>query len=77
MGQNKVIAYTLMLAIAATMIATFFTLQGPEQPWGDTGFRVPVERVPDDEAAAYYDGRKLVNDNQRNYVDKLAEEGQK
>jgi len=42
--------------------------------WKDTGFRVPVERVPDDEANAYYDGRKLVNDNQRNYVDQLAEE---
>jgi hypothetical protein len=32
-----------------------------------------VVRIPDDEASAYYDGRKLVNDNQRNYIDSLAE----
>lgn len=37
--------------------------------WEDTGFRVPVERLSDEEANAYYDGRKLVNDNQRNYID--------
>lgn len=42
--------------------------------WEDTGFRVPVERLSDEEANAYYDGRKLVNDNQRNYIDNLAEE---
>lgn len=49
-------------------------------PWPETEFRIApdlsegVERIPDDEAAAYYDGRKLVNDNQRNYIDSLAKE---
>ena len=33
----------------------------------------PVELIPEPEASAYYDGRKLVNDNQRNWVDMLAE----
>ena len=33
----------------------------------------PVELIPEPEASAYYDGRKLINDNQRNYIDALAE----
>ena len=33
----------------------------------------PVVRIPEPEASAYYDGRKLINDNQRNWVDMLAE----
>lgn len=41
----------------------------PSEP--DIGW--PVERIPEPEASAYYGGRKLVNDNQRNYIDGLAE----
>lgn len=33
----------------------------------------PVVLIPEPEASAYYDGRKLVGDNQRNWVDMLAE----
>ena len=42
---------------------------GPNIGW-------PVELIPEPEASAYYDGRKLVNDNQRNWVDMLAEQAQ-
>lgn len=60
--------------MCATLVMTFagIAIFGPEHR--DTGFRVPVERLSDEEANAYYDGRKLVNDNQRAWVDKLAEE---
>ena len=34
----------------------------------------PVVRIPEPEASAYYDGRKIINDNQRNWVDQLAEQ---
>ena len=35
---------------------------------------IEVERLTEEEANAYYDGRKPVNDNQRNYIDQMAEE---
>ena len=35
----------------------------------------PVVLIPEPEASAYYDGaRKIINDNQRNWVDQLAEQ---
>ena len=35
----------------------------------------PVVRIPEPEASAYVDGaRKIINDNQRNWVDQLAEQ---
>ena len=30
---------------------------------------IALERLSDEDANAYYDGRKLINDNQRNYID--------
>ena len=44
----------------------FQPVPGPNIGW-------PVELIPEPEASAYYDGRKLINDNQRNYIDALAE----
>ena len=35
---------------------------------------IGADLLTQEEADAYYDGRKLVNDNQRNYVDQMAEE---
>ena len=34
--------------------------------------RIDYELIPEPEASAYYDGRKLINDNQRNYIDTQA-----
>ena len=70
-------AFAILIALIAfigyTFTKVFDKSGGCEYTWEDTGFRVEVERLSDEEANAYYDGRKLVNDNQRNYIDNLAE----
>lgn len=59
---------------AFVMIAALIYQQHNRQPWDDTGFRPELIRIPEPEASAYYDDRKLINDNQRAYIDRLAEE---
>ena len=62
----KPLIYFAMLGV---LIAGYVVADIPTAP--DIGW--PVVRIPEPEASAYYDGRKLVNDNQRNWVDMLAE----
>ena len=59
----------IITALLGVLLAGYVVADSPTAP--DIGW--PVELIPADEAAAYYDGRKLVNDNQRNYIDMLAE----
>jgi hypothetical protein len=60
---------------AALVLAPVFMFGTRHEP-----FRIPpdlsknVVLIPEPEASAYHDGRKLVNDNQRNYIDALAQE---
>ena len=69
----KVLTYVLIIAsgaaVGVAMQLAHDYITRPSEP--DIGW--PVERIPEPEASAYYDGRKLVNDNQRNYIDGLAE----
>lgn len=73
-----VLSFAMLIALTGFVVYSFSVVfSKPDRcvyEWEDTGFRVPVERLSDEEANDYYDGRKLVNDNQRNYVDQLAEE---
>jgi hypothetical protein len=62
----KPLVITAMLGV---LIAGYVVADSPTAP--DIGW--PVVRIPEPEASAYYDGRRLVNDNQRNWVDMLAE----
>lgn len=62
----KPLIITVMLGV---LLAGYVVADSPTAP--DIGW--PVVRIPEPEASAYYDGRKLVNDNQRNWVDMLAE----
>ena len=62
----KPLVITVMLGV---LLAGYVVADSPTAP--DIGW--PVVRIPEPEASAYYDGRKLVNDNQRNWVDMLAE----
>ena len=62
----KPLIYTVMLGV---LLAGYVVADSPTAP--DIGW--PVVRIPEPEASAYYDGRRLVNDNQRNWVDMLAE----
>lgn len=67
-------AMALSAATVGAATVSFFAVlefQPPSTP--NIGW--PVERIPDAEAQTYYDGRKLINDNQRNWVDMLAERG--
>lgn len=70
----KVLTYVLIIstgaAVGVAMQLAHDRLTRPSAP--DIGW--PVELIPEPEASAYYDGRKLINDNQRAYIDKLAEE---
>lgn len=63
----KPLVITVMLGV---LIAGYVVADSPTEP--DIGW--PVVRIPEPEASAYYDGRKLVGDNQRNWVDQLAEQ---
>lgn len=72
---SVIILAGLVVAVVIITVAEEPQSQARAYEWEDTGFRVHVERLSDEEANAYYDGRKLVNDNQRNYIDNLAEEG--
>jgi len=64
----KLLIYTTLLGI---LIAGYVVANSPTAP--DIGW--PVELIPEPEASAYYDGaRKIINDNQRNWVDQLAEQ---
>lgn len=63
----KPLIYFAMLGV---LLAGYVVADSPTAP--DIGW--PVVRIPEPEASAYYDGRKLVNDNQRNWVDMLAEQ---
>ena len=62
----KPLAITVMLGV---LLASYAVATQPTAP--DIGW--PVVLIPEPEASAYYDGRRLVNDNQRNWVDMLAE----
>jgi hypothetical protein len=63
----KPLVITAMLGV---LLAGYVVADSPTAP--DIGW--PVVRIPEPEASAYVDGaRKLVNDNQRNWVDMLAE----
>lgn len=63
----KPLVFTAMLGV---LLAGYVVADSPTAP--DIGW--PVVRIPEPEASAYYDGRRLVNDNQRNWVDQLAEQ---
>ena len=63
----KPLVFTAMLGV---LLAVYVVADSPTAP--DIGW--PVVRIPEPEASAYYDGRRLVNDNQRNWVDMLAEQ---
>lgn len=64
----KPLIFTAMLGV---LIAGYVVADSPTAP--DIGW--PVVRIPEPEASAYVDGaRKLVNDQQRNWVDMLAEQ---
>ena len=65
----KPLIYFTMLGV---LLAGYVVADSPTAP--DIGW--PVVRIPEPEASAYYDGRRLVNDNQRNWVDMLAEQAQ-
>ncbi len=66
----KPLVITAMLGV---LIAGYVVADSPTAP--DIGW--PVVRIPEPEASAYVDGaRKLVNDQQRNWVDMLAEQAQ-
>lgn len=66
--------HTAMILTAASGTAmSALILHHLFQPASGPNIGWPVELVPEPEASAYYDGRKLVNDNQRNYIDALAE----
>ena len=66
--MKPLIIITVMLGV---LIAGYVVADSPTAP--DIGW--PVVRIPEPEASAYVDGaRKLVNDNQRNYIDMLAEQ---
>jgi len=60
----------IITAMLGVLIAGYVVADSPTAP--DIGW--PVVRIPEPEASAYYDGRRLVNDNQRNWVDQLAEQ---
>ena len=62
----KPLVFTAMLGV---LLAGYVVADSPTAP--DIGW--PVVLIPEPEASAYYDGRRLVNDNQRNWVDMLAE----
>ena len=60
----------IITAMLGVLLAGYVVADSPTAP--DIGW--PVVRIPEPEASAYVDGaRKLVNDNQRNWVDMLAE----
>lgn len=59
----------IITAMLGVLLAGYVVADSPTAP--DIGW--PVVRIPEPEASAYYDGRRLVNDNQRNWVDMLAE----
>lgn len=63
----KPLIYFAMLGV---LLAGYVVADSPTAP--DIGW--PVVRIPEPEASEYYDGRRLVNDNQRNWVDMLAEQ---
>lgn len=64
----KPLVFTAMLGV---LLAGYVVADSPTAP--DIGW--PVVRIPEPEASAYVDGaRKYVNDNQRNWVDMLAEQ---
>ena len=64
----KPLIYTALLGV---LLAGYVVANSPTAP--DIGW--PVVRIPEPEASAYVDGaRKLVGDNQRNWVDQLAEQ---
>ena len=66
--MKPLIIITVMLGV---LIAGYVVADSPTAP--DIGW--PVVRIPEPEASAYVDGaRKLVNDQQRNWVDMLAEQ---
>lgn len=65
--MKPLIIITVMLGVLLAGYVVTNSQTAPDIGW-------PVELIPADEAAAYYDGRKLVNDNQRNYIDNLAEQ---
>jgi len=61
----------IITAMLGVLIAGYVVADSPTAP--DIGW--PVELIPEPEASAYYDGaRKIINDNQRNWVDQLAEQ---
>ena len=63
----KPLAITVMLGV---LLASYAVATQPTAP--DIGW--PVVLIPEPEASEYVDGaRKLVNDQQRNWVDMLAE----
>lgn len=60
----------IITAMLGVLLAGYVVADSPTAP--DIGW--PVVRIPEPEASEYVDGaRKLVNDNQRNWVDMLAE----
>ena len=64
------------LAALATFAVSVYLTQPQYQACfqGDENMCIEVERLTEEEANTYYDGaRKIINDNQRNYVDQLAE----
>ena len=64
----KPLVITVMLGV---LLAGYVVADSPTAP--DIGW--PVVLIPEPEASAYVDGaRKLVGDNQRNWVDMLAEQ---
>ena len=64
----KPLIYFAMLGV---LLAGYVVADSPTAP--DIGW--PVVRIPEPEASAYVDGaRKIINDNQRNWVDMLAEQ---
>ncbi len=61
----------IITAMLGVLIAGYVVADSPTAP--DIGW--PVVRIPEPEASEYYDGaRKIINDNQRNWVDMLAEQ---
>lgn len=64
----------IITAMLGVLIAWLIAADMDSRSAPDIGW--PVVRIPEPEASAYYDGRRLVNDNQRNWVDMLAEQAQ-